>query len=240
MSKALRELQEAAEGRYRFLYIFIDDGSSDQTWTILQDLFGSDPRVTLLRHEINQGITAAILTGARAAQTELVCSLDCDCTYDPMDLRHLLPLATSDVDCVTASPYHPDGKVLNVSAWRRVISRGASTLYQIVLGSELHTFTGCFRVYRRNRLLALAVRESGFVGIAEIIGKLQLEGARIVEYPATLAVRMLGRSKMKLVASMLRHLRLLSSLAWSRYLSSRRPNAPDTLVAPVSQRKGLS
>ena len=239
MSRALAELQEAATKEYQFRYVFVDDGSTDDTWSMLQRLFGSNPRVTLLQHSVNQGITGAILTGARATSTELVCTLDCDCTYDPMDLRRLIPLLTSDVDCVTASPYHPEGKVLNVPRWRLFVSSGASSLYQLVLGSKIHTFTSCFRVYRTRRLLELTLHESGFVGMAEILGKLQLQGARIVECPATLTVRMLGHSKMKLLRNTFRHLRLLGSLARARYLASRRV-PPSPPLIPVSRRKSLT
>jgi hypothetical protein len=56
----------------------------------------------------------------------------------------------------------------------------------------------------------------GFLGIAELVGKLALSGAKIVEYPATLEVRVLGHSKMKIVRTIVGHLGLLSSLVWQR------------------------
>lgn len=46
------------------------------------------------------------MTGIKAATTEIVCSMDCDCTYDPHELINMIPLLTEDVDMVTASPYH--------------------------------------------------------------------------------------------------------------------------------------
>ena len=36
---------------------------------------------------MNRGVAAAILTGIRAADTDIVCSIDCDCTYDPLQLE---------------------------------------------------------------------------------------------------------------------------------------------------------
>ncbi len=119
---------------------------------------------------------------------------------------------TEEIDCVTASPYHPEGRVLNVPSWRLAFSAMASRLYRVVLGSKLHTFTSCFRVYRRSRVLQLNIRESGFVGIAEILGSLHLQGSHIAECPATLASRVLGRSKMKVARNTVLHLRLLGRL----------------------------
>ena len=216
LANALRQLKTEVADRYQLHFVFVDDGSSDDTWFILQKLFGYIPGVQVVRHAHNKGVAAAILTGIRAAQTELVCSIDCDCTYDPIQLDMMMLLMTEDVDCVTASPYHPAGQVLNVPPWRLAISTVASRSYRLVLGSKLHTFTSCFRVYRRNRILELTLRESGFVGIAEILGSLHLQGSRIVEYPATLTFRVLGHSKMKLFRNTALHLRLLSRLGYSR------------------------
>ena len=62
------------------------DASRDGTWDLLHRLFGARSDTTLLRHDRNRGVAAAILTGLRAAGTEIVCSIDCDCTYDPHGL----------------------------------------------------------------------------------------------------------------------------------------------------------
>lgn len=66
-----------------------------------------------------------------------------------------------------------------------------------MLRHKLYTYTSCCRVYRRSALADLEVKESGYLGIAEMLGRLDLAGGRIVAYPATLELRMLGRSKTK-------------------------------------------
>jgi hypothetical protein len=58
----------------------------------------------------------------------------------------------------------------------------------------------------------LELRESGFLGIAEMTGRLDLQGSRIVEHPATLEVRLFGHSKMKTLKTIAGHLGLLSRL----------------------------
>jgi hypothetical protein len=62
---------------------------------------------------------------------------------------------------------------------------------------------------------------SGFLGVAEMLGKLDLGGSKIAEYPTTLEVRMIGRSKMKVLRTIAGHLGLLARLAFQR-LASRR------------------
>ncbi|HTO54908.1 MAG TPA: glycosyltransferase family 2 protein, partial [Myxococcota bacterium] len=179
------------------------------------------PDCRLIRHARNAGVAAAILTGIRNADTEVVCSIDCDCTYDPLQLRDLIPMLQDDVALVTASPYHSSGRVLNVPAWRLALSKGLSALYRRVLRQKLRTYTSCFRVYRRSAVHDLPIREAGFLGVAEMLGVLDLQGKRIVERPAVLEVRLLGHSKMKLARTVAGHLRLLSRLAAERWMPGR-------------------
>jgi polysaccharide deacetylase family protein (PEP-CTERM system associated) len=210
LANTLRSVVAEWADRYRFEFVFVDDCSTDLTWQTLQTIFGSEPHCTLLRHEQNRGVAAAIQTGIRAAQSDIVCSMDCDCTYDPHDLGRMIPLLSEDVDLVTASPYHPKGRVKNVPRWRLFLSKSLSRLYRLVLRQKLHTYTSCFRVYRRQTAVQVSVQRGGFFGVTELLGRLDLAGARIVEFPATLEARMLGRSKMKVLRTIAGHLGLLT------------------------------
>jgi polysaccharide deacetylase family protein (PEP-CTERM system associated) len=222
LGNTLRNVAAALGQDYAVSFLFVDDGSRDGTRELLERLFGSRPDCTLLAHDRNRGVAAAILTGLRAARTEVVCSIDCDCTYDPHGLAQMIPKLTAGVDLVTASPYHPEGEVRNVPAWRLTLSRGASFLYRRLSRQKLWTYTSCFRVYRRSAVASLALREEGFLGIAEILARLDLQGAVIAEHPATLEVRLLGHSKMKVLRSVAGHLRLLARLAVLRLFGQRR------------------
>jgi dolichol-phosphate mannosyltransferase len=208
----LHAVKESLGQCYIVNLILVDDGSTDQTWELMQEYFGSDPDCSLLRQVRNLGLAAAILRGIRTAKTEVVCSIDSDCTYDPEELHKLLPLLTEDVDLVTGSPYHPLGEVRDVPQWRLALSKTASSLYRQVLKHKLYTYTSCFRVYRRSAILNLHLRQNGFLGIAELIGKLELQGSKIVECPTTLGVRVQGVSKMRTASVMVGHIFLLGRL----------------------------
>ncbi len=217
LANTLDDVKRCARA-YELSFVFVDDGSTDDTATELVRVFGDRPDCKIIRQPRNEGVARAILTGIEASTTELVCSIDCDCTYDPHQFEGMLPLMEPGVALVTASPYHRLGAVLNVPGWRLLLSKGLSRLYRIVLGEDLATFTSCFRVYRRSAFLGLRVQEHGFLGVAEMIGLLSMRGARIVEFPALLEVRMLGRSKMKMVRTILGHLRLLARFSRHRLL----------------------
>jgi hypothetical protein len=220
LSNTLKSVERAIGGHYDLHFIFVDDGSTDGTWPALREVFGNRANCTLVRHGKNKGVAAAILTGIDAAESEVVCSIDCDCTYDPHQLETLIPMLTEDVDMVTASPYHQDGVVKNVPEWRLFLSKSLSRLYRLVLSHRLATYTSCFRVYRRSAVADLCLTEGGFLGVAEILGRLDLSGGVIVECPAVLEVRLLGRSKMKTLKTIFGHLRLLSRLTVRKVISS--------------------
>jgi hypothetical protein len=216
LANTLREVSVVLEPEYRVSFIFVDDGSRDRTRELLGRLFGDRADCQIVHSAQNEGVTAAILRGIRLARSEIVCSIDCDCSYDPRELGRMIPLLEEGVELVTASPYHPEGSVRNVPRWRLSLSRTASAFYRLLLRQDIRTYTSCFRVYRRSALLELNIVEPGFLGIAEILGQVDLQGGRIVEHPTTLEARMLGRSKMKILRTIAGHLSLMGRLAWLR------------------------
>lgn len=219
LANTLSSVTAKLSDKYRPNILFVDDCSTDNTSAELNRQFADSSNVSVVQHKVNRGVSAAIRTGLEAAETEIVCSMDCDCSYDPHELANMLPLLTDDVSMVTASPYHRDGLVRNVPGWRLVLSRGLSAIYQRLLKQELATWTSCFRVYRRSHIQDLPLQEDGFLGTAEMSAQLILNKRRIAEHPATLEVRLFGLSKMKTVKAILSHLRLLTRIAASRVFS---------------------
>ncbi len=230
LANTLRGLELELKENYEPEFIFVDDCSTDRTFNKLNELFASRDNVRIVRHEANQGVAAGIMTGIESARTEIVCSMDCDCTYDPHELAKMLPLLGENVDLVTASPYHEKGGVRNVPEWRLFLSKGASFLYRRVLRSKLDTYTSCFRVYRRSSVVDLPIEEKGFLGVAEMLGRLDLNGGKIVEYPAVLEVRLFGFSKMKTARMIFGHLKLLSQLAKIRVFGK-----PETIKTSIAK-----
>lgn len=217
LANTLESVTKELSRKFSTRVIFVDDCSTDSTFETLTRQFGDDPQISVLKHDVNKGVSAAILTGMRHAKTDVVCSMDCDCSYDPHELCRMLPLLTDEVSLVTASPYHHDGLVRNVPAWRLGLSRGLSFMYQKLLKQELATWTACFRVYRRDHVLELPLKEDGFLGTAELAAQLVLNERKIVEYPTTLEVRLFGLSKMKTVRTIFSHIRLITRIAVSRF-----------------------
>jgi hypothetical protein len=77
----------------------------------------------------------------------------------------------------------------------------------------VRTFTGGFRAYRGALVGATGFRSDGFASTAELLCRLLLAGARVVEVPSTLTARTEGRSKMRVGRTILGHLRVLAHVA---------------------------
>lgn len=215
LKRTLLDLRNRLSDRFHINLVLVDDGSSDATWQELQEQFGTLSDCQLVQQPRNMGVAAAILAGINHAQTEIVCSLDCDCSYDPYELAQMIPLI-EDAELVTASPYHPNGHVLNVPSWRLLLSKTLSRMYSLVLKKRLYTFTSCCRVYRKSVVMDLQINDKGFLGVAETLIRMHLNGARIVEHPATLESRVLGESKMKIIHTIKGHLVFLAKLVRER------------------------
>lgn len=216
LANTLESVRRLLAARYTLEFVFVDDGSSDGTLTSLRRLFGDRADCQVVTLPNNQGVAAAIMSGIAHARTEIVCSIDCDCTYDPHELDQMIPLLGEEAAMVTASPYHALGSVRNVPRWRLALSLNLSRLYRLVLHNALATYTSCFRVYRRSAVADVRLTRTGFLGVAELLARLDLGGALIVEFPTTLEVRVLGRSKLRVLRIIGGHLVLLGRLAWCR------------------------
>lgn len=221
LRRNLERVIQVLSPNYAAELILVDDGSEDSTAEVLAREFAGFAQVRIVKHEKNRGIAAAIATGIQAANSEIVCSIDADCSYDPVQVVEMLPLLADDVALVVASPYHPLGRVNNVAPWRLRLSKAASGLYRLVLRQKLHTYTSCFRVYRRSMVEEIRLRDSGFVGIAELVCQLDRQGAKIVECPATLDIRTTGQSKMRILRAGCAHLTLIVRAGLDRLLRRR-------------------
>jgi dolichol-phosphate mannosyltransferase len=126
---------------------------------------------------------------------------------------------------------------VNVPGWRLFLSKGLSALYRRIFRHKLHTYTSCLRVYRRVLVKDVSITETGFLGVAEMLGMLDLQGRRIVEHPAVLEVRLLGHSKMKLVRTIVGHVRLLWRMARLRWGIEIEADSDEAVSAPQGRNK---
>ncbi|HEY8279163.1 MAG TPA: glycosyltransferase family 2 protein [Bdellovibrionota bacterium] len=203
--KILPVLKELSSQR-PFELIFVNDGSTDGTLAALEKTFAKMPETKILSHPENRNLGAALRTGMSQALQDLVAFLDADCTYEP---RILLKMLEQDSDLVLASPYHPQGAVEGVPAWRLGLSRSLSLLYRTASGSHIHTYTGMVRLFRRSAFSEFQCAENDFTFVTLMTLWAVRENKKIAEVPALLGVRRTGVSKMRVLRVGTKHLKIL-------------------------------
>jgi dolichol-phosphate mannosyltransferase len=215
LAEALTALEGVRIPRERVEVIAVDDGSRDATPALLRELEAAG-QLRVVTHATNRGLGAALWSGFGAARADLIATVDADCTYRLSDVAALVVLLDEQTSIVTASPYHPNGRVVGVPAFRLFLSRSLSRLYNAVLGTGLHTYTAMFRVYRRSALAHVPFHVDGFLAVTHLLVFPLLDGLSVREYPTTLGVRRFGTSKLRIARVIRQHLRLLLMLALRR------------------------
>jgi dolichol-phosphate mannosyltransferase len=200
--------------------VFVDDGSVDNTYQSLIDTFSKQQGSNLIykfeRHPQNRGLGAALRTGFIVSRGDIIITVDSDGTYRYAEIPALLSCMTSDVDIVTASPYHPSGRVDGVPAFRIFLSKGSSLIYRILLDWRIHTYTSLFRAYRSEVIKNITFDSDGYLAGTELMIKAMLLGYHVVEYPTVLYRRMYGVSKAKIARTIYAHLQFQTRLLFHR------------------------
>ena len=118
--------------------IVIDDCSRDDTSDVVRLLAENDPRIELIRHEKNQGVGGAMITGltrARELQAQLVVKMDADGQMCPADLPALLrPLVNGQADFAKGNRFHDFLALASMPPLRRAGNMGLSFLTKAAVG----------------------------------------------------------------------------------------------------------
>lgn len=199
-------------------FVFVDDGSTDGTLSLLRKAFPEGDLCRITSHGHNRGIGAAFRTGFQLATGNIVCTIDADCSYEPEGLKRLVEeMIDEGADISVASPYHPNGKVQGVGAGRLLLSKACSAMYRIISPIPLYTYTSIFRAYRWAVIENVKFESDGFVSAAEILIHAAEQGYRVIEVPMVLRSRQLGTTKMKIARTIGRHLAMMSAILMQRF-----------------------
>lgn len=137
LSSAIERLNVDAE------FIFVDDGSSDGSWTELERLHAADPRVNAIRFRRNFGKAAALQAGFGTASGDRVITLDADLQDDPNEFGKLLAKIDEGFDLVSG------WKRVRHDPWHKVLpSRVFNWLVGRLTGVRLHDINCGLKAYR--------------------------------------------------------------------------------------------
>ena len=190
--------------------LFVDDYSTDATREEIRALEGSLPIRLIEQNGAEFGLARAIMSGARAAQGEILLVMDADLSHPPERIKDLLaPLFAGTADLVVGSRYVKGGSTPGWPVWRRIMSRAGAALAYPLTG--VHDSMCGFFAIGRSRLLELAPKTSGFKIVFETI--VHAGGTlRVREIPIAFRDRAHGKSKMSFSVALRFFLRWLRAM----------------------------
>jgi dolichol-phosphate mannosyltransferase len=218
LDQLAENLKAALPGEARF-YIFVDDGSSDDTVSKLSSLFSYEPHHIITKeknagpgHSFNLGFKWVLENSKNDG--DFVITIEADNTSDPGLLPKMTAIAKMDFDLVLASVYAQGGGFEKSSFFRKLISFSANFFLRFAFNIKVQTLSSFYRIYRVSLLRKISsnypeiISENGFVCMFEILLKAINQKASVIEVPVKLmSANRKGKSKMKILRTMRQYMR---------------------------------
>ena len=167
--------------------VFVDDGSTDQSWGIIKELREHDPRIVGLRHRRNFGKAQALANGFNVCRGDVIVTMDGDLQDDPAEISRFLVMLDEGYDLVSGwkqKRHDPIGKTFPSRIFNWTVRQAS--------GVHLHDFNCGFKAYRRE--VTQAIRLYGELHrFTPVLAN--AEGFRIAELPVEHHARTWGSSK---------------------------------------------
>jgi glycosyltransferase involved in cell wall biosynthesis len=177
-SLVIRAVQTASRLTPDFEVIVVNDGSSDATKEIAEELARTYPQVRVINHAVNRGYGGALRTGFASATKDLIAYTDGDAQYDPTEVEVLWNRLAADVDMVTgykmrrSDPLH-----------RIIIGRVYHHTVKLLFRLRVRDVDCDFRLMRREVFDRVKLERDTGVICLEMMRKIQDAGFRVVEVP---------------------------------------------------------
>ncbi len=170
--------------------IVVNDGSSDYTAEVLDDLAGKVPQLRVIHHAKNRGYGGALRTGFSSAKKDWIFYTDGDAQYDPHELKNLTSALDDGVDIVNGYKI-----TRNDPLHRILIGRIYHHTVKLLFGFKLRDVDCDFRLMRRSIFDTISLESDSGTICLEMVKKFQDAGYRFAEVPVHHFHRAYGQSQ---------------------------------------------
>jgi glycosyltransferase involved in cell wall biosynthesis len=196
LEKCVTRILNIASQDLNLEIIIVDDASTDRSLTIAEAISRAHQNTRVLKHELNQGKGAALRTGFGKATGDFVAVQDADLEYDPEDLKRLLqPLRKGDADVVIGSRFLSTGAHRVLYFWHYMGNRLLTFLSNMFTDLNLTDMETCYKVFRRDVIQQIEIRENRFGFEPEIVAKVAQMRLRVYEMGISYYGRTYGEGK---------------------------------------------
>jgi len=180
-------LDAAKDFYFSYEIIFVDDGSEDNTWNVIERLKVGIPQLKAIKFRRNYGQTSAMVAGFDHARGTFIATMDGDLQNDPADIPLLLVKVEQGYDIV--SGWRKDRK----DHFSRVLpSMIANAIISLTTGVRLHDYGCSLKIYRAKCIKSL----NAYGEMHRFFPALcRMTGARVTEVPVNHYPRKYGTSK---------------------------------------------
>ena len=185
----------------------VDDGSTDGTWKILQELAAAlppppgsrgpvQPSLRIFRHEVNRGKGAAVRTGFAAADAAVIIVQDADLEYDPAEYGTLLePIMKGQADVVFGSRFIGSQAHRVLYFWHSVANKCLTLLSNVFTNLNLTDMECGYKAFRREVIQSLNLKENRFGFEPEVVAKVARRKVRVFEVSVSYSGRTYSEGK---------------------------------------------
>lgn len=159
--------------------IIVNDGSTDETESIVKSLQKNNPRIRLISHEQNSGYGVSLRTGISQCQYKYIFFSDSDLQFNLTELSHFLPFI-SEYDVVIgyrAQRNDPALRILNAKVWNLLI--------KLMFKLHIKDINCAFKLFKSEVLQPIRLDSRGAMISAEILIKLTRKKVKLKEVPVT-------------------------------------------------------
>jgi len=200
--------------------VVVDDGSTDRTWAVLQEIQQRIPELRPVQNPGQHGFGRAIVFGLRSIKGDAVVIMMADESDDVRDVVRYWQVLNEGWDCVFGSRFAKGGGVIDYPRVKLLINRIANFFIRTIFRIPLNDTTNAFKAYRRTVIQGCEPLISPHFNLTvEIPLKAIVRGYSWTVVPITWRNRRYGEPKLKIKEMGSRYLFIVMYIWLEKYLS---------------------